>query len=90
MEIISLRRPYKPQDLAEFDLQIGQHLRLFNLTIRRLPNGHYRIFAPNAYGKHSATFAPALAAEIISAVLTAMGGTQANGKSSAGVQTATA
>lgn len=78
MEIVNLRPPYRPQDMAEFDLQIGHHLRIFNLAIRRLPNGHYRIIAPNAAGKNSASFAPTLSAEIVSAALAAIGGKSAN------------
>lgn len=50
MEIINLRPPFRPQDAALFDLQIGPHLRLFNLSIRRLHSGRYRILAPNAFG----------------------------------------
>ncbi|CDZ60350.1 Hypothetical protein NGAL_HAMBI2605_09640 [Neorhizobium galegae bv. orientalis] len=83
MEILNLRPPFKPQDQANFDLQVGPHLRLYNLAIRRLPNGYFRIMAPNAFGKHSATFAPAMAAEITEAVLAAMGGKQANDRSEA-------
>ena len=79
MQVINLRAPYRPQDLAEFDLQVGPHLRIFSLSIRRLADGRYRILAPNAAGKHSASFHPVLCAEIVDAVLTAMGGSTANG-----------
>jgi hypothetical protein len=78
MEVKNLRPPYRPQDLAEFDLQIGPHLRIFSLAIRRLPDGRYRILAPNAAGKHSASFHPTLCVEIVEAVLAAMGGFTAN------------
>jgi hypothetical protein len=78
MEVKNLRPPFRPQDLAEFDLQIGPHLRIFSLAIRRPPDGRYRILAPNAAGKHSASFHPALCANIVDAVLAAMGGSTAN------------
>ncbi|PLU37988.1 hypothetical protein BMJ27_07445 [Sinorhizobium medicae] len=77
MEILNLRPPYRPQDMALFDLQIGPHLRIYNLALRRLPNGHVRILAPNAYGKHSASFHHELAIEITKAALAAMGGDSA-------------
>jgi len=83
MEILNLRPPYRPQDEVNFDLQIGPHLRIFNLALRRLPSGHFRILAPNAYGKHSATFAPELATEITDAVRAAMRGKPANDRISA-------
>jgi hypothetical protein len=74
MEIINLRPPFRPQDAALFDLQIGPHLRLFNLSIRRLHSGRYRILAPNAFGKHAATFHPVLAEQITQAAVAAIGG----------------
>lgn len=81
MQIINLRPPSRPQDMASFDLQIGPHLRLFNLAIRRQANGHVRILAPNAFGKHAATFAPELATRITTAALAAMEGNPANDNS---------
>ncbi|MBY5630410.1 hypothetical protein HFO42_20185 [Rhizobium leguminosarum] len=77
IEIIEVRPPWRPADACVFDAQIGPNLRLYNLAMRRLPNGFARILAPNAYGKHSATFAPPLAAEILKALEAAMGGAQA-------------
>lgn len=80
MEILNLRPPLRPQDEANFDLQFGPHLRIYNLAIRRLPNGYHRILAPNAAGKHSASFHQELAIEITKAALAAMGGDSADGK----------
>ena len=74
MEIVNLRPPYRPQDEALFDLQIGPHLRLFNLALRKLPNGMYRVLAPNAFGKHSASFHPELAQKITNAAVAAISG----------------
>lgn len=74
MEVLNLRPPYRPQDVAVFDLQIGEHLRIYNLTLRRLPNDRHRVLAPNAWGKHSASFHPALAEQITAAAVAAMGG----------------
>lgn len=78
MEILNLRPPYRPQDEALFDVQIGPHLRIYNLALRRLPNGHHRVLAPNAAGKHSASFHPELANAIAKAVLAKLGGQRAD------------
>ena len=78
MQILEMRPPTRPRDAAMFDIQIGQDLRLYNLILRAAGGGRFRILAPNAFGKHSATFAPQLAAEITKAAVAAMGGRKAN------------
>lgn len=83
MEIINLRPPHRPQDLALFDVQLGPNLRLFNLAIRRLGNGHHRIMAPKSYGVHTSTFAPPLAKAICELVLKQLEGTQPHAESAA-------
>lgn len=57
---------------AVFDVEIDCHLRLFNLQLRQTPTGH-RTVAPNARGKHAATFHPELASEITKAAEAALG-----------------
>ncbi|WP_168340481.1 hypothetical protein [Rhizobium laguerreae] len=78
IEIINVRPPWRTADLCVFDAQIGPNLRLFNLALRHLPNGHHRVLAPNAAGKHSASFAPPLANEIAKAALAKLGGQRAD------------
>ncbi|WP_028748012.1 hypothetical protein [Rhizobium mesoamericanum] len=83
MEIVNLRPPYRPQDEALFDLQFGPNLRIFNLALRRFSDGRYRVLAPNAFGKHSASFTPELAIEITKAALAAMGGAKPDDRTKA-------
>ncbi|MEC5291658.1 hypothetical protein VSX64_13270 [Aurantimonas sp. C2-6-R+9] len=75
MRILSIR-PAPPgagtRTIAHFDVEAGPHLRLYNLTLRRLADGRYRIVAPNACGKHAASFHPELAAELSSAAAQAL------------------
>ncbi len=77
MEILQVRPPTRPRDVAMFDVQIGPHLRLYNLILRAAGDG-FRVIAPSAFGKHSATFTPELAAQITKAAVAAMGGRKAN------------
>ena len=60
--------------LARVDVQIGPHLRMFNLLLRRARDGSLRIFAPNASGKHCASFHPELATQITRAAEAALKG----------------
>ncbi|WP_165219527.1 hypothetical protein [Affinirhizobium pseudoryzae] len=78
MKIINVRPGGRPKDLAVFDIEIGPHLRLYNLTLRKSPDGRLRTLAPNAAGKHSASFHPELAEQITRAAVAAMGGFAAN------------
>lgn len=78
MKILDVRPPGRPKDLAVFDIEMGPHLRLYNLTLRRSPDGRLRTIAPNAAGKHSASFHPELAEQITRAAVAAMGGHAAN------------
>lgn len=77
MQVIELRPPTRPRDAAMFDIQIGPHLRLYNLILRAAGDG-FRVIAPSAFGKHSATFTPELAAQITKAAVAAIGGRKAN------------
>lgn len=83
MEILNLRPPLRPQDEANFDLQFGPHLRIYNLALRRLHNGYHRILAPNAAGKHSASFHPELNSKIVAAEMAKLGGQRADDERSA-------
>lgn len=80
MQIIDVRGPSRASDIAQFDVQLGPYLRLYNLSLKRTPDGSYRVFAPNAAGKHSASFHHALASEIIAEITKVIGGGKANGK----------
>ncbi|MGV8939812.1 MAG: hypothetical protein ACOH2J_22065 [Allorhizobium sp.] len=82
MRIIDVRPASRPADLAIFDVEIGPHLRLFNIALRRTPDGRHRILAPNAWGKHSASFHPELAEQITQAAVAALGGSVANAENS--------
>ncbi len=81
IQILNLRPAYRPQDLAEFDVQLGPNLRIYNLALRRTATGHHRILAPKAYGAHVATFAPPLSTEITNFVLKELEGNQPNAES---------
>ncbi|KQT48756.1 hypothetical protein ASG43_07835 [Aureimonas sp. Leaf454] len=75
MKIIAIRPAYagagKPL-LAHFDVELHGSLRLYGLALRKTPDGRLRIIAPNANGKHAATFAPELADEITKAARVAL------------------
>ncbi|MBN9029107.1 MAG: hypothetical protein J0I23_04820 [Rhizobiales bacterium] len=77
MQVINIRRSGRPREAVIFDIQIGDHLRLYNLSLRECGNG-YRVIAPNAFGKHSATFTPTLAEQITRAAVAAIGGRRAD------------
>ncbi|MDX0105491.1 hypothetical protein CN135_11035 [Sinorhizobium meliloti] len=80
MKVIDIRPPVRMNDLAVFDVEIGHHLRLYNLSLRRTPSGRLRTLAPNACGKHSASFHPELAEQLTKAAEAAMGGLAAYDK----------
>lgn len=77
MKILEIR-PVPPgagtKTLAYLDVEIGGHLRLYNLTIRRNTAGRLRVAAPNALGSHTATFHPELAETITRAADAALKG----------------
>lgn len=76
MEILSIRPAAGPKTLAYFDLEIGGHLRIYNLMLRSTPSG-LRTVAPNACGRHAATFHPELAFQITEAAKSALDGGRA-------------
>ena len=80
MKILNLRPAVGPKTLAYFDVEIGEHLRIYNLMLRRTDDGKLRTVAPNACGKHAATFHPVLGEQISQAAAAALsGGRAANG-----------
>ena len=79
MEIVSIRPlTGSGNSLARFDVQIGSHLRLFNLVLKQGNDGRLRTYAPTIAGKHSASFHPELAQQITNAAVAAMEGDAAN------------
>jgi hypothetical protein len=77
MKILAIR-PAPPgagtKTLAHFDVEISEHLRLYNLTLRETGTGKLRTIAPNAAGKHCATFHPVLAEQITRAAAAVLDG----------------
>ena len=73
MRILSIRPAAGTKTLAYFDVEISEHLRLYNLQLREIPGG-MRTVAPTAAGKHAATFHPILAERITQAAAAALKG----------------
>jgi hypothetical protein len=72
MHILSIRRSYAPSEIALFDIEITEHLRLFNVALTRNSAGELRSFAPDARGKRAATFHPTLGRMITDAAVAAL------------------
>jgi len=83
LDILNLRTAYRPQDMADFDLQLGPHFRLYNLAIRKSQNGNTILVCPKAYGTNACTFAPPLASEICELVLAQIEGEKPHAESAA-------
>jgi len=57
MKILSVRpAPPGGKVLAVFDAEVSPGIRLFDLALRRGADGGLRVYAPNAFGRHTATF----------------------------------
>jgi hypothetical protein len=57
MRILSIRpAPPGGKVLATFDAEVLPGIRLFDLSLRRGTDGGLRVYAPNAFGRHTATF----------------------------------
>jgi hypothetical protein len=65
--------------VARFDVEIDDHLRIYNLQLRHTPAG-LRTIAPNARGKHAVTFHPILADKITKAAEAALGSRTADAR----------
>lgn len=73
MEILEIRREASGGNtIARFDVQLGEHLRMFNLKLVRGRSG-LRVYAPSAYGSNVATFTPQLADHLVRAATAALG-----------------
>jgi hypothetical protein len=57
MHILSIR-PAKPggKAIAFFDAEVSPGIRMFDLALRRGADGGLRVYAPNAFGRHCASF----------------------------------
>lgn len=80
MRILSIRPAAGTKVVAHFDIEVDDHLRVFNMELRQMPDGQMRSFAPKSSGKHAASFHPHLATEITSAAAAALKGLQPNAK----------
>ncbi|WP_165405337.1 hypothetical protein [Bradyrhizobium genosp. SA-3] len=59
MRIVDIRpSPPGSTTLARFDLQLNDHLRLYNLGLRQRGDEPARVIAPNAFQQRVATFSP--------------------------------
>lgn len=57
MKILDIRpSPQGSTTLARFDLELNDHLRLYNLGLRQRGNGHCWTVAPNAFSERTAAF----------------------------------
>lgn len=57
MKILSIRpAPPGGSTLARFDLELNQHIRLFNLALRQRGDEPAHVMAPNAFNERVAGF----------------------------------
>src|SRR4051794_18685399 len=57
LKILDIRpSPPGSTTLARFDLELNDHLRLYNLGLRQRGNGHCWSVAPNAFSERTAAF----------------------------------
>ncbi|RAZ84202.1 hypothetical protein DPM33_32290 [Mesorhizobium hawassense] len=71
MKILNIR-PEPPgcgNVIARVDVEIDEHIRLFNLKVSRRPEGGFAVFAPNANGARAATFSRYLVDKIATAAV---------------------
>jgi hypothetical protein len=66
--------------VAFLDVQLTPDCRLYNLRLVDIADG-YRIHAPSAFGSKTATFAPALAAELVRTAIQTLGEKPADDRS---------
>ncbi|MET4296741.1 hypothetical protein ACVW1A_007908 [Bradyrhizobium sp. LB1.3] len=59
MKFLSLRpAPSGGSTLARFDLELNDHLRLYNLALRQRGDEPAHVMAPNAFQERTAGFSP--------------------------------
>ncbi len=78
MQILNIRAMHGPSVIAYFDIALTEHLYLYNLTLRERPDGTLRTYAPNACGKHVASFHPTLGQQISEAAAAVLNSGAAN------------
>ena len=82
MKILSIRPAPAgagTRTVATFDAEIGEHLRLYGLMLREFKDGVRRTIAPNANGRHAATFHPTLGEQLTAAASAALKGLHTHG-----------
>ena len=73
MRILSIRpAPPGGTDLARFDAETPEGIRLFNLSLKRGADGVCRVWAPCAFGQRVATFPASIVDTIAAAALAAL------------------
>jgi hypothetical protein len=58
--------------LAHFDAAVSDDLRIYGLMLKQFADGTRRTIAPQANGRHSATFTPALGEQLTAAASLAL------------------
>lgn len=81
MRIINCRPepPGSGNVIARVDVEIDEHIRLFNLKVSQRPEGGYAVFSPNSMGCRSATFSRYLVKQIAIAAVAALEELKPNG-----------
>jgi hypothetical protein len=73
MEVIDIRPQHGGGNtVALFDVQLGEHIKMFNLKLVRGRDG-MRVYAPSAFGSNVAAFTVKLADQMIRAAMAALG-----------------
>lgn len=72
VRILDMRPTNMAATAGKFDAELGPHLRLYNLHLKLATTGDMRTYAPNADGKHVASFHPELASKITQAAVEAL------------------
>lgn len=84
MKILDVRQePEGPgTTLARFDVALTDDLRLYNLRLARSRDGGFRVYAPSALGRNTATFTAELANDLVCAVQKSLGANAADDRTS--------
>jgi hypothetical protein len=74
MHILDIRRDDGAgATVARFDIELSEHVRLYNMRLVPARQGGYRVYPPSAFGSNVATFSPALTARIATLAVAAFG-----------------
>jgi hypothetical protein len=63
------------REIARFDLQLSDEVKLYGLRLMQTPEGRHLTYAPSSGGRRFATFAPALVDNITAAAISALNNT---------------